>query len=116
MEKYLILLMMSKPDQLNIDVMSQFKMLRALIYVLVGLGWVIFLCGIILAGASFVNNTWTAQLHLPMMFNSNVVTGFAVLFASALLTIIMLASAECMVLLLSLHDNVQKVREFFHKK
>jgi len=96
--------------------MNQFKMLRTLIYVLVGLGWLTFLCGIVLAGASFINNTWTAQLHLPMMFNSPITTGFAVLLSASVLTIVFLASAECLVLLLSMHDNVQKVREFFHKK
>jgi hypothetical protein len=91
-------------------------MLRTLIYVLMGLGWLTFLCGILLAGASFINNTWTAQLHLPMMFNSTVVTGFAVLFVASVSTIVLVASAECLVLLLSMHDNIQKVREFFHKK
>jgi len=96
--------------------MSQFKMLRTLIYVSVGLGWLTFLCGILLAGASFINNSWTAQLHLPMMFNSPVVTGFAVLFVASIMTIILLASAEGLVLLLSMHDDVKKVREFFHKK
>lgn len=96
--------------------MNQFKMLRAMIYVLIGLGWLTFICGIVLAGASFINNTWAAQLHLPMMFNSTVVTGFAVLFTATVLTIILLASAECLVLLLSMHDNTRKLREFFHKK
>jgi len=96
--------------------MSQFKMLRTLIYVLVGLGWLVFLCGIVLAGASFINNTWTVQLQLPLMFNSPIVTGFAVLFTAAVTTIILLASAECLVLLLSIHDSVHKIREFFHKK
>ena len=96
--------------------MSQFKMLRALIYVFVGLGWLTFLCGIVLAGASFINNSWTAQLQLPMMYNSPIVTGFAVLFIATVLTIYFLAAAEGMVLLLSMHDSVQKIREFFHKK
>lgn len=96
--------------------MNQFKMLRAMIYVFVVAGWLTFLCGIILAAASFINNTWTAQLHLPMMYNSPVTTGFAVLLGASVLTIVWLASAEVLVLLLGIHDDVKKVREFFHKK
>jgi hypothetical protein len=96
--------------------MSQFKMLRSLIYVLVGLGWLTFLGGLILAAASFLNNTWTIQLNLPLIASSHAVTGFAVLLSTSIMTIVFLASAECLALLLSLHDNVHKVREFFHKK
>jgi len=96
--------------------MSQFKMLRTLIYVFVGLGWLTFLCGILLSGASFINNSWTAQLHLPMMFNSPVVTGFAVLFVTTILTICFLAGAEMIVMCLDSYNDIKKIREFFHKK
>ena len=91
-------------------------MLRTLVYVLTGLGWLIFLCGILLAGASFINNTWVAQLNLPMMYNSPVVTGFGVLLVTSVMTICFLAGAEMVVLCLEIYNDTKKIREFFHKK
>jgi len=91
-------------------------MLRALVYMLIGLGWLTFVGGVVLAVASFVNNTWTLQLHLPVIFNSSITTGFAVLFVASVTTIILLASAEMIVMCLESYNDIKKIREFFHKK
>lgn len=96
--------------------MSQFKMLRALVYVLVGLGWLALIGGILLAAASFMDNSWTLQLNLPLIAGSRTATGFAVLLAASILTISFLASAEMIVLMLESYTDIKKIREFFQKK
>jgi len=94
----------------------KFRMLRAMIYVFIAAGWLTFVGGVVLAAASFLNNTWAAPLHLPIWLNSPVATGFAVLLAASVLTIIWLASAEMLVILLAIYEDARKVRDFFQKK
>ena len=96
--------------------MNQFKMLRAMIYVFIGLGWLTFIFGIVLATASFVNNAWIIQLNLPLVLHSPAITGFAVLLVTFILTIVWLASAEMIVMCLDGYNDVKKIRTFFSKK
>ncbi len=96
--------------------MNQFKMLRAMIYVFIGLGWLTFIFGIVLAAASFINNTWIMQLHMPLVLHSPIVTGFVVLLVTFILTIMWLASAEMLVLMIDSYEDVKKIRTFFSKK
>ncbi len=96
--------------------MNQFKMLRAMVYVLIGLGWLTLIFGLVLAIASFINNSWTTQLHLPLILHSPTVTGFAVLAVSGILSIVWLASAEMIILCIESYNDLKKIREIFSKK
>ncbi len=96
--------------------MNQFKMLRAMVYVLIGLGWLTLIFGLVLAIASFINNSWAIQLHLPLILHSPTVTGFTVLVVSGILSIVWLASAEMIILCIESYNDLKKIREIFSKK
>ena len=95
------------------DFMKKFKMLRTLVYVLRVIGWLVFASGIILAGVAIFSPNVLSTYGIQMTNGSAWITALGILLASVLYTILFLAVAEQLMLMLSLEDNMKQLREFF---
>jgi len=88
-------------------------MLRTLVYVLRAIGWLVFASGIILAGVAMFSPSVLSNYGIQMTNGSAWITALGILLASVLYTILFLAVAEQLMLMLSLEDNMKQLREFF---
>ncbi|AKM84845.1 MAG: hypothetical protein VE98_C0001G0388 [candidate division Kazan bacterium GW2011_GWA1_50_15] len=93
--------------------MKKFKMLRTLVYVLRAIGWLVFASGIALAVVAMFSPNILSNYGVQLAQGSAWVTALGVLLISVLYTILFLAVAEQILLLVSLEENMRRLREFF---
>ncbi len=93
--------------------MKKFKMLRTLVYVLRVIGWLVFVAGITLGVVTIFSPNILANYGVEVMQGSAWVMALGVVLVSVLYTILFLAVAEQIMLLISLEENMRRMREFF---
>jgi uncharacterized membrane protein len=91
-------------------------MLRSLSLLLRILGWLVLVLGVIFAIAALFAPTFLAKSGLLLTHGSSWLAFLIVLLTTVTLTIILLASSEWIQVILSLEEQVRKIRHLWDKK
>ena len=88
-------------------------MLQTLVYVLRGLGWLVFIGGLAVGFLAWLNPEIIVNYGIPLYGGSNISAGLAIIFVGTIETIIVLALAELMNLFISMDESLHKLKDFF---
>jgi len=93
--------------------MKKFKMIRTLVWTLRGIGWLVFVVGIATSLVILVSPDILLNYGVQVAYGSVWITALGIALMSILYTILFLGLAEQFMLMLSLEENMRKLREFF---
>ena len=88
-------------------------MLRTSIYVLRGLGWLIFIGGLAVGFLAWLNPEIIVSYGVPLFGGSGISAGLAIVFVSTIEAVLILALAELIRLFISMDEGLQKLKDFF---
>jgi len=93
--------------------MGKYKMLRTSIYVLRGLGWLIFIGGLAIGFLAWLSPEVIVSYGIPLFGGSGISAGLAIIFIGTIVTVLTLALAELIRLFMATDENLQKLKDFF---